>query len=466
MQRDLGQDIRRLWESASTNVFMTRIAHLVDSYSLREIVLEGTAYTALRCHEDSYFQAPHALLGLQTAWGFCDFFPSENKLLPLTQMFWYAVGEAVKEEADVKKNLGTPPSDNNLTLEKFEEAYRHKKFEETFRTGVFLSQHPEFRKKIFAFLFREVLPDEIHLGQKVVYLCRTFEFLESFKWKNYAPFLFSIFHYFIKAPSHIDTYPLVEIFYNQQWKNLLKAFSNEEKVLEEKIYLELKESIYHAEKEETLNKLLKLTQSGIHFDVLLEAVRLSASELFYQSNFKTWTTSLQALPYVQAAFSFSKHLEPVDQMKSLLMAALFVKNMAILSKPFQEVVVRLLESVEEKNNSFYCAEFSIRKGDSSRALGAIHHLIAQNEISAPVLEGLSYLSSKNLYSVLYANDLKFAYASLKSYREANHSLKGIYLKSLVKLLAEEPKEETIYNSLVNTQKIKRGYFSAPSEFNF
>jgi len=134
------------------------------------------------------------------------------------------------------------------------------------------------------------------------------------------------------------------------------------------------------------------------------------------------------------------------------MSALFVKKCAILSKPFISVESKPLQTDEQKKNPLFYMEFFIQKGKVSEALGAVDYLIETQSMNSMGQETLSFLASKNLYSVLYAHDMKLASQLCVHFLDRNchnsYSPSGILLFSLLLLLIGSVKN----------------YISSPSNF--
>ncbi|MBI3016635.1 MAG: hypothetical protein HYY62_01335 [Deltaproteobacteria bacterium] len=479
----LQETIRKLWEKPSTHRFMNGLSQLIKDTSLEELVLETAAYTACRCCDKKYSghpqMLPHSLLGFEGAWSLTSFFYSKNRLLPLVQMMWYAMAEARSQEVDIKALIGTPPTFDILNFETFKKFYLERNFEKAFPLFVFLMRNPEGRKAMFPFLISQVLSDEAQLGHKLIYVIKTWQFCEVMKWQQYHLYWFPVIHSVLKIPPQTEIFSLVESYFNQNAKNLCRprtpparsAGSNGDQdehgpVLLEERYRELRDSLYNDEKSVTLEKLSQKISEGYTVEALFEGLKLASCELILGTDFKHWMTSLHALHVACGLSEVLSELDESTQIKALLFASLFIKKMAILSKPFEIPSSHPLKTVDEKNTPSFFLEHAIIKGDVSRALGALEFMIAENKITSAPLELLAFLASKNTYSVLYGHDIQCAAACLKSYTTSQHPLKAIYLKALVKLLASEPKEQTIYNALQNTQTIKPGYYSTEGNFQF
>ena len=465
----LQETIQKLWEKPSTHRFMNTMSSLIKDTSLEDIVLETAVYTASRCTDKKYSghhqMLPHSLLGLEGAWSLTSFFYSKNRLLPLVQMMWYAMAEARSQEVDIKALIGTPPTFDVLNFETFKKFYLERNFETAFPLLVFLMRNPEGRKAMFPFLISQVLSDEAQLGHKLIYVIKTWQFCEAMKWQQYHLYWFPVIHAVLKIPPQTETFSLVESYFNQNSKAFLKASSSVSE-LSEGTYRELRDSLYNDEKTVTLEKLSQKISEGYAVKTLFEGLKLASCELILGTDFKHWMTSLQAFHMVQGLSEVLSELDGSTQIKALLMSALFIKKMAILSKPFEIPSSHPLKTVDEKNAPSFFLEHSITKGDVSRALGALEFMIAENKITNATLELLAFLASKNTYSVLYGHDIQCAAACLKSYTTSRHPLKAIYLEALVKLLAAQPKEQTIYHALMNTQTIKPGYYSTEGNFQF
>ena len=462
----LQETIQKLWEKPSTHRFMNTLSSLIKNTSLEDIVLETAAVTASRCYEKKYVAMfPHSLLGLEGAWSLTSFFYSKNRLLPLAQMMWYAMVEARSEEVDIQTLLGTPPTFDILNLETFKKFYLERNFEKAFPLLVFLMRSPQGRKEVFPFLISHVLSDEAQLGHKLIYLVKTWQFCEALNWRQYHLYWFPVIHAILKIPPQTETYTAVESYFNQNAESFLKrpaAFHE----ISEGIYHELKESLYHDEKSVTLEKLSQKIHEGYTVASLFEGLKLASCELMIGTDFRHWMASIHAFHMVQCLSEVLDECEFSDQIKALFMSALFVKKMAILSKPYEASSVASLKTVDEKNAPHFFLEHAIMKGDISRALGALEFMIEENKITTAILELLAFVASKNTYSILYGHDIKYAYACLKSYTTSTHPLKPLYLRALVKLLAAQPKEPMIYNALMNTQMIKPGYYSTEGSFQF
>ena len=455
---------------------MNTLSGLIKNTSLEELVLETAAYTASRCYDQKTVKKysammPQSLLGLESAWSLTSFFYSKNRLLPLVQMMWYAMAEARSKEVDIKALIGTPPPFDVLNFETFQKFYLERNFEKAFPLLVFLMRNTEGRKVMFPFLISQAFSDEAQLGHKVISVIRAWQFCEAMKWQQYHYYWFPVIHAVLKVPPQTEIHTLVEAYLNENGKNLLDkiprfARNDQRSVLSEGIVRELKESLYNDEKSVTLEKFSQKISEGYSVEALFEGLKLASCELIAGTDFKHWMTSLHAFHVVQGLSEVLSELEPSVQIKALLTSSLFIKKMAILSKPFEVPSSHPLKTVDEKNAPCFFLEHAIVKGDVPRALGALEFMIAENKITMVTLELLAFLASKNTYSVLYGHDIQCAVHCLKSYTISHHPLKSIYLKALVKLLASQPKEQTIYNALQNTQTIKPGYYSTEGNFQF
>ena len=447
---------------------MTETSRLIDAYPFRDLVLEAAAHAAVQgCQRDYQGYLHHCVMGLEAAWQIGEFMPSNrNRLLPFVQMLWYAVGEARAPEIDIKKWIGTPPAEEKLSMEAFVEAVEQRHFEQAYRQLVFLLRLPGMRNRIFLFLFRKALADEAGLAHKLIYLVKTFQFLDAMKWQKYEYLCLPVLHYLMKAEPRTETFERVEAFFNQHRSALSGAKIDQQNNLTTSFYSELKESVFADERDVTLEKMMGWMTDSDSRSMILEGLRLAANELVYESDPQKVIYPLHAFHYAACLSSVFHRLEPEDQMRALGMAALMVKNISALSQPLTKPVIIPLGTIDQKNNPLYFVEHGIEHGDAGRALGALAYILDHEAPSGQLFEALAFLASKNLYSVLYAHDIKLAVACLTSYQQTTHPLRGQYLKTLVKVLAQQPKEHTITNSLVNTQKIKRGYFTVPGSFNF
>ena len=461
----LQETIQKLWEKPSTHRFMNAISGLITNTSLEDIVLETAAYTACRCYEKKYSAfMPQSLLGLESAWSLTSFFYSKNRLLPVVQMMWYAMAEARSGQVDIKALIGTPPTFDVLNFETFKKFYLERNFEKAFPLFVFLMRNPEGRKAMLPFLISQVLSDEVHLGHKLIYVIKAWQFCEMMKWQQYHVYWFPVIHAVLKIPPQTEVFGWVESYFNQNANFFLKPSSSDE--LSERAYEELKVSLYNDEKSVTLEKLSQKISEGISVKALFEGLKLASCELITSTEFKHGMASLHVLHFVCGLSEILSELDSQVQIKALFMSALFIKKVAIVSKPFKVPSSAPLKTVDEKNTPCFFLEHAIVKGDVSRALGALEFLVLENKITSATLELLAFLSSKNTYSVLYGQDIQCAASCLTSYTISSHPLKSMYLKALVKLLAEQPKEQTIYNALMNTQMIKPGYYSTEGNFQF
>lgn len=460
------RQLEKMWEAPRpmTHTFMTGFVKLSDGYSLKDIVLESLSVVSERCSQKQYGEmVPHALMGLEAAWQIGEFFHSKNRVLPIAEMLWYAVNEARQPAIDFKKVIGTPPNRSELNFESFKKVYenesRHHQMKEAFRYFVFLIRDPLVRKRIFSYLLRCSLRDEASVGHKLIYLMKSYEFSQAIEWQNFYIW-YPPLHYLIQGGEVIDHFPLVSDFYEKNQKDFsMTKLSGDEGLAIEGLE-KLRESVLNDEKEETLEKMKKFLTGGASLFSLFEMLKLIAAQVVYQCPFDRWPTAIHGFHYVYGLSRVLKDLEHEDLSPALLMCALFVKKMAILSKPFSEPALKAPQTIDEKNRPLYFMEYAISRGDVPAALGAAAHLLKDKPADSTTLETLAFLSSKNLYSVLYGHDIKFAYACLKSYKNSTHPFRNQYLLSLVKLLAEMPKEPTIYHSVMNSQEIKAfGYFS-------
>ncbi|MEK7790692.1 MAG: hypothetical protein AAB309_03600 [Deltaproteobacteria bacterium] len=448
---------------------MTGLTKLVDHYSLKDIVLESLSIISARCSQKQYGEMlPHALMGLEAAWQIGEFFHSKNRVLPIAQMLWYAVNEARQPAVDFKKGIGTPPARDDLHFESFKKIYenesRHHQLKETFRYFVFLIRDPLIRKKIFSYLLQNSLRNEASVGHKLIYLMKSYEFSQATEWQNFHIW-YPPLHYLIQGGEAVYHFPLVSDFYKKHEKVFLDAKLGHAGEFSLEGLGRLRESVLNDEKEETLEKIKTFIMEGESLFSLFEMLKLISAQVVYQCSFDRWPTAIHGFHYIYGLSLVFSDLEREDRGKALLMSALFLKKMAVLSKPFSEIALKAPQTIDEKNRPLYFVEYAISRGDVAAALGAADHLLKEKPADSTTLETLAFLSSKNLYSVLYGHDIKFAYACLRSYKmmsykNSAHPLRNQYLLSLVKLLAEMPKEHTIYHSVMNCQEIKPfGYFS-------
>jgi hypothetical protein len=464
-KEEIRRGLEKMWEAPVTHKFMTRLIKLIDHYPLKDIVLESLSVISERCSKKQYGEMiPHALMGLEAAWQIGEFFHSKNRILPIAQMLWYAVNEARQPADDFKKVIGVPPLQSELNFESFKKVYenesRHHQMKETFRYFVFLimkNRDPLIRKKIFLYLLRQSLRNEASVGHKLIYLMKSYEFSQATEWRNFHIW-YPPLHYLIEGGEAVYHFPLVSDFYEKHEKVFLDA------KLGGKFSLErlgrLRESVLNDEKEETLEKIKAFITEGESLFSLFEMLKLISAQVVYQSSFDRWPTAIHGFHYIYGLSLVFSDLEAHDRGKALLMSALFLKKMAVLSKPFSEPARMAPRLIDEKNRPLYFVEYAISRGDVPAALGAADYMLKDKPADSTTLETLAFLSSKNLYSVLYGHDIKFAYACLRSYKNSEHPLRNQYLLSLIKLLAEMPKEPTIYHSVMNSQEIKAfGYFS-------
>ncbi len=465
----LQETIQKLWEKPSTHRFMNAISQLIKKTPLDTLVLETAAYTASRCYDQETIKKysavlPQSLLGLEGAWSLTSFFYSKNRLLPLVQMMWYAMAEARSQEVDIKALIGTPPTFDVLNFETFQKFYGERNFEKAFPLFVFLMRNPEGRKVLFPFLISHVLADEAQFGHKLIYVIKTWQFCEAMKWQQYHLYWFAVIHAVLKVPPQTETFGFAESYFNQNFKAFLNPSSLSE--LSAGNYRELRDSLYNDEKSVTLEKFSQKISEGYSVSALFEGLKLASCELIIGTEFKHWMTSLHALHVTCGLSEVLNELDSSAQIKALLFSALFLKKMAILSKPFKEPQSLPLTTTDEKNAPCFFLEHAIVKGDVARALGALDFIVSEHKVTTATLELLAFLASKNTYSVLYGHDIQCAANCLKSYTASQHPLKSLYLKALVKLLASQPKEQTIYSALQNTQTIKPGYYSTEGNFQF
>lgn len=471
MSRDvIRRELEKMWEAPRpmTHKFMTGFVKLIDGYSLKDIVLESLSVVSERCFQKQYGEmVPHALMGLEAAWQIGEFFHSKNRVLPIAEMLWYAVNEARQPAIDFKKVIGTPPPRDELNFESFKKVYenesRNHQMKETFRYFVFLvdseDRDPLIRKKIFSYLLRCSLRDEASVGHKLIYLTKSYEFSQAIEWQNFHIW-YPPLHYLIQEGEGIDHFALVRDFYEKHQKDFSMTKLSGDEGLSIEWLEKLRKSVLNDEKEETLEKMKGFMTGGASLFSLFEMLKLIAAQVVYRCPFDRWPTAIHGFHYIYGLSTVVSDLEPHDRCRALLMSALFVKKMAILSKPFSEPALKAPQAIDEKNRPLYFMEYTISRGDVPAALGAAAHLLKDKPADSTTLETLAFLSSKNLYSVLYGHDIKFAYACLKSYKNSMHPFRNQYLLSLVKLLAEMPKEPTIYHSVMNSQEIKAfGYFS-------
>lgn len=454
--------LEKLWEAPVTNKFMTGFVKLINHHPLKEVVLESLSVISGKCYQQKYGEfIPHALMGFQAAWGLGEFFHSRNRVLPIAEMLWYAVNEARSPSVDFRKAIGVPPRANELHFESFQKIVEGecetRQMKEAFRYFVFLSRDPEIRKKIFSYLIHRTLRDEASVGHKLISLTKLWEFSQQIEWQNVHPW-YPLLHYLIEAPERVEHFPLVADFYEKNPLSFPQRQESHKNFL--KILEPLRESIFNDEKEKTLEKIKEVVSKGESLSSLSEVLKLISVEIVYESSFDQWPTAIHGFHYVYGLATVLQELEPQDQYMALLMAALFLKKMAVLSKPFSKTAMKPPQTIDEKNRPLYFLEYAISRGDISKALGALDELLKEKPADSTTLETLAFLASKNLYTVLYGHDIKFAYTCLKSYKNATYPQRKLYLFALVKLLAEMPKEPTIYNAVMNSQEIKAfGYYS-------
>lgn len=466
-EESLQEKTSALWEKTQSHFYISSFSKLNRTFSPREITLAFAKEVAHRSTQKKYDVGfRHAMMGLETAWQLSSFYRTKSRWLPIGQMGWYGLCEASQDPVDFKKVLGPPPLSEELNFETLKKVYATQDFQKIFPLVVFLMRNPKDRKKFFAYLMSHVLSDELNMGNKAIYLCKTWHFCEAMKWENYAEIWFPVLHYILNTKPHLESYPIVEVFYNQNWKTLLAAIQKDDVVFPKEQFDAFREGIYQDERSQTLEKILRWIQEGQSLKSLFEVIKLSASDIVFQSSFERWVTAIYPLIYVESLESCCSVMDPQDQVKALFMSALLVKKWAILSKPFETPEQIPLKTIDEKNSPQYFLEYHIKHGRVAEALGALDEMIQTQKINEFTLELFAFCACKNDYTVMFAHDLKFAYASLHSYRMSHHPLKEKYLKALTKLLAMQSKNPTLYHSLCNTQRIRLGYFSVDGDFNF
>ncbi|HBQ20987.1 MAG: hypothetical protein A2Z91_09035 [Deltaproteobacteria bacterium GWA2_38_16] len=441
----LQKDLQKLYECPRINEFMTLLSQWVKKYSLKEIVETVALSSASR---------KTSIMGLETAWLLSQFFHSQNRLLPIAQMMWINLCEAARssEIDNIKEQFGTPPRASELNMDVFKKAYRERDFQKTFRWFVFLAREEKHRKEMMSFLVSQVFSDEADAGYKIGYLIQTQKFCEFFQWKDFYVYWFSTLHDLLYTPSKVELFHEVEAY----CKEVTPVLSNSG-FFNEVIYSDIKDSVFNDEKSVTLEKISDA----------LNTQKQSLSSLWELLKLISGETSLEAFHYTSYLFEAVPFLKLEDQFKALLQASLFIKKMAILAKPFKVIVEEPLGTVEEKKVPSFFLEYAIRRGQVGKALGALNTLVEHpEEMNQVTLELLAFLASQNSNILMAKKNISCATLSIKNYVQVSHPFRHLYLKVLVKFLAEQPKDNTIYHALSNTQKIKLGYYSLEGDFGF
>ncbi len=477
MNSALSKQIEKIWEKPSVHTYFNAISTIKKNHSLKELVIETAMQASVR-------GGSHSLVGLYEAWQLQPFFFSRNRLLPLVQMIWFCMAESKEEPVDIQALVGTPPETKDLTLDQFQKMFHEKKFKESYRLLVFLLRNEHDRTPIYLFLLNEAIKDETEFGFKFNLLVQTWKFCDSIEWKDYHYFWLPVVYELVhrraqhEASLHVD-----EFLKNFQLPRVtpsgrcspFRSFARkgEDRTVagpaapENPFYNDFKNSIWNDEKSVTLEKLVSW-QKNTSLEDLLEALKLVCSETVYMTSIKNWSAALSSSHFVQCVADSLEAISDEQKVKAVWMAALLVKKLSILCKPLTAPPVSPLQTIDEQNNALFFLEWGIKKGKCDRALGALEFLMSQNKIEKnPIVqELLAFLSGMNTYSVFSGNELQFAHSVLKNYKNASYDLKNIYIKSLVKLLSESPKELTIHNAVTNTQQIHVGYYTSGGEFSF
>lgn len=462
METILSQKMRKLWENPSTHRFFTELSRMTKVHSLKDIVFEGSQLIASRCEDNTSIQI-RSLLGLESAWGLTSFFYTKNKLLPLVQMLWYGISEAKSKEMDIKEFLGIPPAASELNIENFKRSFINKDFQKTYQLMIFLMRDPKIRPEILSFLIAKTMTDEAQGGEKFIAVVKAWQFCEAMNWQNYHSFWYPALNLIFNTFSQETMFSPLEDFIKQH-----SVSESGHKLLSQKQEEELKHSLFNDEKTATLEKCISWLKEGYSISALFEGMKLAAADLVYLSPSTNWFITTQTNFYIKALTDILDHLSPQLRFKALVMATLIIKKTAILIKPFHKLPeAYAFKTIDERNNALFFLEYAIEKGEVSKSLGALQCLMDQKKIDTPVMfDTLAFLASKNTHSVFYGHDIHYALTALKNYKNSQSSSKDLYLLSLVKLLTEQPKEHTIYNALMNTQKIRLGYYAAQGNGDF
>lgn len=449
-EKQIDPDTRKklvtLAEGCEFDAFIKLLGELgIEKIPTQEMVWEVARYLTVRVHQDTYGpHLRHTFIAWITASQAIDHLEPHERLSPLIQALWY-VGQEIKSEPFPVSSI---PSDQGAVDEaKLREVAESRDFVRILSILRASCREKESFSRVRDQLLARGLRDIVHLGQKLIYLVKSLEFLEKTGVREAESILFPAVHYMVKGSEDQEYFRLLETKLGRLEGDATRFLSNTGTLPEDEA-ARLERILVYQYPALVIENYVHSLRQGTAPAELFQVTLAAASQAVLGVEPKYWVFPIHGFNFAHAAWqAFEWTTHERDKLHLIFMPALLVNRMAVESlnphKAFGWEHVDL-SGCEISTESL---QKSIEESNPELACALTARLLEDEEPLSRLIRCLILSAAKNDGGICFGHDLKFCHHAAIDYARSTIPQRRKILLALAYFLAQVEKDYELYQAL-------------------